>query len=68
MGSSQEVKVSHQKGRRSFVARWLRALWRGLRIVLLSFAALGPPPPPLLPTRDRTEQVLTVRRRGRKPR
>jgi hypothetical protein len=61
--------MSHQRGRRSLAVRLLRSIWRGLRIVLLAFAAIGPRPPPFPPPGpDPTEQVQEARPRSRKRR
>jgi hypothetical protein len=58
--------MSHRPRRRSLVARLLHSIWRGLRIVLLAFAAIGPRPPPPPPTGpDPTEQVQEARPRAR---
>jgi hypothetical protein len=51
------MSSSHRRGRRTLVARLLRFVWRCLKVVLMSFAALGPaPPPPPVPRPPTVEQ------------
>jgi len=61
--------VSRQRGRRSFAFRLLRSIARGLRIILMAFAALGPAPPPQPPPApDPSAQVQQARPQARKRR